>query len=174
MITAQPVGQTGVPPGQSVSFFVEVSGAPPIHFQWLLNGSPIPGATKADYSIPSVNPTNAGIYTVLVGNTVGDVVSKPAPLTLSMPGFDMADSLNRKRPPVISRQLSAAIIVAPRGHRASRFMPPEEPTPPSGSHGSRPKPASSRMSTAGSAFDTVLAAYPGDDFLEARPGGCQR
>jgi hypothetical protein len=40
----------------------------PLHYQWQLNGTPIPDATNASYTIDSASETNAGSYTVVLSN----------------------------------------------------------------------------------------------------------
>ena len=50
-ITAQPQDTT-VPVGLSASFSVAVSGTAPFQYQWRENGTAIPGATSATYTIP--------------------------------------------------------------------------------------------------------------------------
>jgi hypothetical protein len=56
---------------------------PPPTYQWQFNGTNLPGATSSSYSIPSVGPSNTGIYTVLVGNTAAYMLSSNAQLLLN-------------------------------------------------------------------------------------------
>ena len=80
-ITSQPQGQS-VFPYTSVTLSVVVTGAPPIAFQWRLNGANVPGATNASLVKASVLPADAGDYTVLVTNPISSVVSAPATLAV--------------------------------------------------------------------------------------------
>jgi hypothetical protein len=57
--------------GQTVTFTSSAIGTPPLSFQWLLNGTNLAFATNDVLSITNVQPTNAGIYTVMVTNTWG-------------------------------------------------------------------------------------------------------
>ncbi len=63
-ITSRPLSQA-ITVGQSATFSVVASGSSPT-YQWSKNGSAISGATSANYSIASVQPGDAGAYTVAV------------------------------------------------------------------------------------------------------------
>ena len=162
VINTQPMGQTNVPIGQSVSFSVNASGSPPIRYQWHLNGTAIPGATNSDYFIDSVRQTNAGIYRVSVGNVVGDIISDRAPLTLDIPNFNLTDSFASQgvlNDP--SRLLSSHNRGATReagepqhlGKRANASVWLTWVAPFNGLM---------TMNCSGSGFDTILAAYRGN------------
>ena len=58
VITAPPAN-ISVLDGRSASFSVTVSGSGPITFQWLKDGVPISGATKAALYIPAAFPTSS-------------------------------------------------------------------------------------------------------------------
>lgn len=66
----------------SASFNVIAGGTPPITYQWLKGGSPIPGATLQTYTIPSVSPADQAFYSVAVSNSFGGTVSSAAFLTV--------------------------------------------------------------------------------------------
>jgi len=70
--------------GESTTFSVQASGVPTPGYQWQFNGSNIAGATNATLTIPSVQATSLGTYSVVVSNRVGSVAS--APCTLSSSG----------------------------------------------------------------------------------------
>lgn len=70
--------------GGSATFTVAAAGVPAPSYQWLLNGSAIPWATNPTLTIPDVQATNLGSYTVTVANSSGSVTSAGA--TLSSPG----------------------------------------------------------------------------------------
>jgi hypothetical protein len=72
--------------GNSVSFSITATGRPAVTYQWYFNGAPISGATGDSYSIASAQAGDAGNYTVVVSNVVGDVTSDPpATLTVNPP-----------------------------------------------------------------------------------------
>ena len=90
-ITTQPASQT-VNPGGTVNFTVVATGNPPLSYQWrknavnLSNGGNIAGVTTATLTITNVQQTDAGTYSVAVGNTNGSVNSADAVLTVGIPG----------------------------------------------------------------------------------------
>lgn len=79
--TAQPTNQT-VNQGTNITFTASVTGTSPLSYQWRFNGTNIVGATTNTYSIASVQPTNAGIYSVVVTNIAGSIASTNALLTI--------------------------------------------------------------------------------------------
>ena len=73
-ITNQPASQV-VTVGSNVTFTVGALGNPPLRYAWLFNGTPISGKTNTTLSIPNVQLTNAGNYSVVVTDFVGTVTS---------------------------------------------------------------------------------------------------
>jgi hypothetical protein len=56
------------------------------HYQWLRNGSPIPLSDADAYTTPSLTVADSGaVYSVIVYNGAGVVVSGPAVLTVAVP-----------------------------------------------------------------------------------------
>ena len=84
VITQQPQSLSVIT-GNAANFSVVASAFPPASYQWLYNGAPISGATTANYSIASVQTTNAGNYSVFVTNNVNSVLSSIALLTVTNP-----------------------------------------------------------------------------------------
>lgn len=92
-ITTQPIG-TSVIAGTNVSFSVSATGTAPLVYQWrknntpLANGGNVSGATSGTLSITGVSVNDAGIYSVVVTNSVGVTMSSNAILTVfAPPGF---------------------------------------------------------------------------------------
>ena len=81
-ITKHPEALT-VAPRSGVLFSVEAIGAPPLAYQWLLNGAPIAGANEAILSLTNVDASRVGAYTAVVTSSAGSSTSDPATLTLS-------------------------------------------------------------------------------------------
>ncbi|MFM1748594.1 MAG: hypothetical protein RLZZ188_2260, partial [Verrucomicrobiota bacterium] len=81
-ITKQPAPLT-VAARSGAIFSVEALGAPPLAYQWLLNGAPIPGATRSILSLTNVSAANAGSYTVAITSSAATATSDAATLTLS-------------------------------------------------------------------------------------------
>lgn len=79
-ITSQPTSQA-VNPGQPAVFAVEAFGTA-LSYQWLKNGTAIPGATASSFTIASVQAADAGTYSVRVSAGGATVDSAPATLTL--------------------------------------------------------------------------------------------
>jgi Ig-like domain-containing protein/immunoglobulin I-set domain protein len=80
------------------------------HFQWLRNGSPIGSSDSDAYTTPSLTVADSGaVYSVIVYNSAGLVVSAPAVLTVRVPV-----------PPTVSQQPADASIQA--GATASLCM----------------------------------------------------
>ena len=68
--------------GTAVDFSVTASGTSPLRYQWRFNGSDLPGATVAVFSLTKAAAENIGAYSVLVSNDYGAVVSSNAMLTV--------------------------------------------------------------------------------------------
>lgn len=83
-ITQQPVSLT-VNAGGSAAFTVIANGTAPLSYQWKFNNISISGANSPSYSIPTVNISNQGAYTVDVTNPFGNASSVPAILTVNSP-----------------------------------------------------------------------------------------
>ena len=81
-IVTPPANQT-VGLGGLAIFSVAVSGTAPFTYQWLLGGSPIPGATNSAFSVANVPAGDQGQhYSVRVSNLSGSVTSPAATLTV--------------------------------------------------------------------------------------------
>lgn len=59
-----------------------VTGTPPIQFQWRRDGVDIPNATNEWFYIPALSTNDSGNYTVFASNAQGTVVSSNAVLTV--------------------------------------------------------------------------------------------
>lgn len=99
-ITAQPtdvvVGQ-----GETATIAVGVSGTGPFTYQWRMGGAAIPGATGSTLVLPAVQLADAAKYSVVVANSLGEVISREAALVVTVP------------PPVLVRQpLSQVVTLA--------------------------------------------------------------
>lgn len=87
MVTQDPVDVT-VCPGSTAVFTANGTGAAPVTFQWLFDGTPIPGATSTTLTIASVMAADVGSYALEVTGLCGTpVTSTPANLALVM-GLD--------------------------------------------------------------------------------------
>ena len=69
--------------GQSATFVVGASGAPPLSYQWFRDDVAIPGATASSYTLASAAlGDNGARFSVLVSNVHGQVMSGAATVTV--------------------------------------------------------------------------------------------
>jgi hypothetical protein len=76
-LSVQPVSQT-LSIGSPLTLATTANGAPPLGYQWRLNGNNLPGANSSSYALSSFQQTNAGGYTLVVTNSYGSVTSLTA------------------------------------------------------------------------------------------------
>ncbi len=85
-IQQAPTDQTrfagGAGGGTNVNFRVVATGSLPLSYQWLRDGTNLPGATGDAFSITNVAATDAGAYQVTVSNAFGVVTSTGAELAV--------------------------------------------------------------------------------------------
>ncbi|MBN2506791.1 MAG: immunoglobulin domain-containing protein [Verrucomicrobia bacterium] len=58
--------------GTNVAFGVEAYGTAPITYQWLFQGTNLPGATNAVLTLTNAQPSDGGVYGVIVRNAAGE------------------------------------------------------------------------------------------------------
>lgn len=78
-------GPLTVAVGKPFSLSVTASGPGKLTYQWRLNGSPLPKATAAVYNVKMAATNQAGAYTVVVRNSVGERISDPVLVTVAAP-----------------------------------------------------------------------------------------
>gem|GEM_PF-5763416 len=79
-VILQPPQDQTVPVGGTAVFTVIAAGEPPLFYQWLHEGTNVPGATADTLVLHNVQPADAGSYVVFVTNRYGMAVSSPAVL----------------------------------------------------------------------------------------------
>jgi sugar lactone lactonase YvrE len=85
-IVTEPQSQTVIA-GTTATFTVVASGAPPLTFQWIKNGTPISGATGSSYVTPATTLADSGTtFSVTVLNAGGSVPSNLVVLTVVAAG----------------------------------------------------------------------------------------
>jgi len=80
-VVTQPLAQTVLESG-SASFSVSATGSPTPSYQWRLDGVDIPGATSGLLLVSPATAASAGVYDVVISNSVGAIVSQPALLSV--------------------------------------------------------------------------------------------
>lgn len=85
-IITQPQSQSHFE-GEGMSMSVQAAGPGSLSYHWKRNGTPIAGATNADYALASVQVGDAGQYTVEVTSPFGTATSDPATLTVQAVSF---------------------------------------------------------------------------------------
>jgi hypothetical protein len=84
-ITTNPASET-VTVGNTGVFSVTATGTAPLSYQWQKNGVVIAGATAVPYVTPPTHLTDDGsIFTVVVSNSAGSLMSSPAMLSVVQP-----------------------------------------------------------------------------------------
>ena len=160
-IRSQPVSAT-VDRGATVTFTVTAQGLPEPTFQWLLQDIPILGATNASLTLTNVQPSDGGSFSVRAQNSNGGDRSDPALLTLNLPALPFANAFASRGEIVGSSGVGA-------GNNSSATTETYEPRHHPGARNHRtvwlkwtaPDYGPMTVNTAGSALDTVLAAYTG-------------
>jgi len=84
VVTLQPQDQS-VLIGSNAIFQAEVSGTPPLSFQWRRGETNLPGATAPMLSFTKAEPADAGSYQLFVSNAYGSITSVVARLTVREP-----------------------------------------------------------------------------------------
>ena len=59
-----------------------IAGAPPLSYQWQLNGTNVPGATNATLTLTGLETNNVDTFRVTVSNSLGTATSTSATLTV--------------------------------------------------------------------------------------------
>src|SRR5438445_13210339 len=84
VITSQPQSQAVIL-YQPAAFGVLAGGTAPLGFQWRKDGAPIAGATNDEIVLQQPRLSDAGLYSVVVANAEGSVISGDAGLTINSP-----------------------------------------------------------------------------------------
>lgn len=86
-----------------------------ISYQWFLNGEPIPGATRATFTITDVQETNVGLYTVRVTSGKRTIETQPVSLQIndSGPGIQRVQAQDKFLDAATSTPLSLGTPQSP-------------------------------------------------------------
>lgn len=91
-MTIQPASQTASK-GATIRLHGRAVGVPPLRYQWLHDGTPVPGATNASLTLTNLQGKDTGRYQLLVSNLLGSIASRTATLTIPHTGT-LAQALN--------------------------------------------------------------------------------
>ncbi len=160
-IQTQPAGQT-VAAGGSATFTVVASGTAPLSYQWRRNGASLSGQTNSTLTINGVQAGNLGDYSVLVVNSVGTVFSANATLGINLPKLNLADNFAAS----VTSLATAGSFDGGTNSLATKEQGEPNHAGRTGGHSvwfvwQAPTNGIMRFDTAGSSFDTVMAAYTG-------------
>ena len=110
VITSQPTAKT-VAAGQSVTFSAGSNSSVAPSYQWYKDGVAIPGATSASLSLPSVQASSAGTYSVRISNAGGFVRSGDATLTILTGPQGWLSNLSVRTPLAANHALIVGLVV---------------------------------------------------------------
>ncbi len=88
-ITTHP-SETETWAGGDATFAVAAEGLEPLSYQWMRNGTPIPGATGAAYTVTNADLSDAAEYCCVVSNQCGSATSDGALLYVIAPAPDIS------------------------------------------------------------------------------------
>ncbi len=111
-ITLQPQGQT-IDLGAAATLFVAATGKGPLTYQWRFNGTNLPGTTGTNLVIANAKISDSGIYTVVVENSLGQVISANAQITVVQPPALVGQPSSQAVAPGANVTLSVAAIGNP-------------------------------------------------------------
>ncbi len=147
--------------GGSMSISVSAVGTLPLKYQWSLNGGKITDANQSSFSLPLISVEDSGQYSVVVSNPAGSA-------SLDVANLKVRASQN---PPLNDNIENAALFQGESGNGlAITRLATGQPNEPDHAGASyplhsvwwkwvAPKSGEVVVSTAGSSFDTTLAAY---------------
>ena len=81
-ILSQPESRT-VPVFSNLTLAVTATGAPPLSYQWRKNGTNLAGETGTELKLTHIEPSQRGVYSVLVGNVGGVKLSADATIEVA-------------------------------------------------------------------------------------------
>ena len=84
-----PFGGVVINWGQNATLSVGAWGTGPYSYQWYENGVSIPDATNQTYSLPSIQFSSAGLYSVVVSTLLGSVTNTPEQVVVNPAGVSI-------------------------------------------------------------------------------------
>lgn len=167
-----------VPLGGALTLAVSAVGNGPLSYQWFRNGQALSGETADTLVLASVGPGSGGVYAVRVSDASGSVLSGPLAVLPAVPAGPFSDAFLALAPgnPNFTNTVAGDGGAVRGDNLAATAEPGELP------HAGAPArnsvwvswvPSASGIATfdtAGSSFDTRLAAYRGPLVAEPTVG----
>ncbi len=75
--------------GKDATFSVQAWGTGPLSYQWFKDGLAIENATSQEFTLTSIQSTNAGLYSVVVSSSLGSVTNPPAQVIVQPAGVSL-------------------------------------------------------------------------------------
>lgn len=75
--------------GKPAMLSVQGGGTGPLTYQWYDNGAAIANATNATFDLSTVEFTNAGVYSVVIGSPLGSVTNTPEQVVVNPAGVSL-------------------------------------------------------------------------------------
>lgn len=104
-ITSHPASVNAVA-GTNVLLSVTATGSNPLHFQWQLSNTNLPGANAATLALNNLTPAQDGYYRVIITNTAGAATSQVAEVNVIIPPLPTTNT-----PPTITTNLGGDITL---------------------------------------------------------------
>jgi hypothetical protein len=170
IVQVQPQAKT-VATGAAVTLSASATGGGPFAWQWLLNGTSIPGATNNVYSITSTQPLDSGNYQVVAANGLTSASSAVAPVIVKT-----AVTIPETNDDFVNRAVINPLLGPVSDSNQLATTEPGEPRP-DGLPGGKSIWFTWRatfsgtisLTTEGSDFDTLLAVYTGTQLRALKP-----
>jgi hypothetical protein len=115
---SSPASGLALAAGATATFSVTATGTAPLSYQWRFRGVALGGATNATLSLPNVQSSQAGEYSVVVHNAAGFVHSAEVLLTVNEPLQILAQPLGR----VVDRGSTVTFTVFAAGTGPLRYQ----------------------------------------------------
>lgn len=110
-IIAQPQPQSAIE-GQSVTFTAAAIGSTPLAYQWRRNGAAISGATLPTLSFIAGLADSGAVYSAVVSNAGGQVISQGATLTVTAAAVPPSISTQPQTQSVVDGSVATFSVVA--------------------------------------------------------------
>ena len=112
VITLQPPLHLTTTAGSALSLAVAAMGPGEITYQWRKESSAIPGATGANFALPTATMSDAGTYDVVVAIGFSQVISQPVTVDIAPPSYGTTFRLDPTFTPLFERPGSGISTLA--------------------------------------------------------------